>query len=103
MLFYFLISVVFVAELIITFALVSHLIKLDKEVNKYNVFIEEAKPLIKEMLQTTRQLSEEFLKLTPKIVDKIKLFALNLAKDQLKTLVGGLVFWLVKTEIERHV
>ena len=79
------------------------MIKLDKVINRYNVFIEEAKPLIKEMLQTTRQLSEEFLKLTPKIVEKIKLFAMNFAKDQLKNLVGTMIFWLVKTEVEKHV
>ena len=103
MIFYFLISIVFIAELIITFAIVLHLIKLDKIINKYNVIIEEAKPLIKEMLETTRQLSEEFLKITPKIADKIKLFAISFAKDQLKNLVGALVFWLVKTEVEKHV
>ena len=55
------------------------------------------------MLETTRQLSEEFLKITPKIADKIKLFAISFAKDQLKNLVGALVFWLVKTEVEKHV
>ena len=103
MLFYFLISIVFIAELIITFAIILHLIKLDKVINKYNLFIEDARPLIKEMLQTTRQISEEYLKLTPKIVVKIKLFALNFVKDQLKSLVGALVFWLVKTEVEKHV
>lgn len=103
MIFYFLISIVFVAEFIITIAVILHLIKLDKGVNKYNAFITEAKPLVKDMLHTTRQLSEEFLKLMPKIVENIKLFALNFAKDQLKSLVGALVFWLVKTEVERHV
>ena len=55
------------------------------------------------MFVTTRQLSEEFLKLTPKVTDKIKLFVLNFAKDQLKNLVGTLIFWLVKTEVEKHV
>ena len=103
MLFYFLISIVFIAELIITLAIVLHLIRLDKEINKYNLFIEEVKPLIKEMLHTTRQLSEEFLKLVPKFVDKVKLFALNFVKDQLKSFVGAIVFWLVKTEVEKHV
>ena len=103
MIFYFLISIVFIAELIITFTIVLHLIKLDKEVNKYNALITDVTPLIKDMLQTTRQLSEEFLKLTPKVADKIKLFALNFAKDQLKNLIGTLIFWLVKTEVEKHV
>ena len=103
MLFYFLISIVFIAELIITFTIVLHFMKLDKMINKYNTLVTDVKPLIKDMFVTTRQLSEEFLKLTPKVTDKIKLFVLNFAKDQLKNLVGTLIFWLVKTEVEKHV
>ena len=103
MLFYFLISIVFIAELIITFTIVLHFMKLDKMINKYNTLVTDVKPHIKDMFVTTRQLSEEFLKLTPKVADKIKFFAMNFAKDQLKNLVGTLIFWLVKTEIEKHV
>lgn len=103
MLFYFLTTIVFIAELIIAFAIVLNLLKFDKTLMKYNFFLDETKPLIKDMVQTTRKLSEECLKLAPKFVEKIKLFALNMLKKQLTSLVGGITFWLVKKEVEKHV
>lgn len=103
MLFYFLISIVFIAELIITLAIVSGLKKFDKQLVKYNIFIDDIKPLIKDIAETIRKLSERYLELAPKLVEKIKIFALNILKDQIKSLVGALTFWLVKKEVERHV
>ena len=103
MLFYFLISIVFVAEIIIALAIILGLFKFDKKLVEYNNFVDEIKPLVKDIMETTRKLSEEFSKLAPKIADKIKSFALNFVKDQLKSLVGALTFWLVKVEVEKHV
>ena len=103
MLFYFLISIVFIAELIITIAIVIGLIKFDKQLIGYNAFLDETKPLLKDILETARKLSEEYLKLVPKIVEKINIFLLNILKDQIKTAVGALTFWLVKKEVEKHV
>lgn len=103
MLFYFLTIIVFIAEIIIALAIVFHLIKFDKVLNKYNVFLVETKPLIKDMAQTVRKISERYLEMMPKIVDKLKLFVTNIIKDQLKGLVGALTFWLVKKEVEKHI
>ena len=103
MLFYFLTIIVFIAEIIIATAIVFYLIKFDKVINKYNVFIVETKPLIKDMAQTIRELSERYLEMMPKIVDKLKLLVANIIKDQLKGFVGTLTFWLVKKEVEKHV
>ena len=102
MLFYFLISIVFIAEIIITFAIIFHIVKLDKKLIEYNEFVDEVKPLVKDIMETSRKLSEEFSKLAPKITEKIKIFVLNMIKDQIKGLVGTLIFWLVKIEVEKH-
>ena len=47
MIYYFLISIVFLAELIIALTLVINLIKLDRKVNDINNFLDEALPSIK--------------------------------------------------------
>ena len=102
MLFYFLISIVFIAEIIIAFTIIMHIIKLDKKLIEYNKFIDEVKPLIKDIMETTRKLSEEFSKLAPKFVDMIKNVAVDFVRGQLKSLLGALTFWLVKKEVEKH-
>ena len=103
MLFYFLISIVFIAELIITFAIIFNIAKIDKMLVEYNKFVDEVKPLVKDIMETMRKLSEEFSKLAPKLVDMIKNAAFDIVRGQLKSLIGALTFWLVKKEVEKHV
>lgn len=103
MIFYFLISIVFVAEVIIAMALIISLIKIDRIFVEYNEFIQEAKPLIKDMMQTIKNMSEQFLELAPKLVTQIKAVITDLIMGQVKSSLGALTFWLVKKEVEKHV
>ena len=103
MLFYFLISIVFIAELIIAFTIIIGLLNFDKSINLYNSFIEQAKPDIKDIMLSCRKLSEQLIKLAPIAVNKIKAFITNLILGQLKSALGALTFWMVKKEVEKHV
>ena len=103
MIYYFLISIVFLAELIIALTLVINLIKLDRKVNDINNFLDEAQPSIKKILILMRQISKQLLILAPIFVRQIKSFISDLIMGQVKSLAGGLTFWLVKKEVEKHV
>ena len=103
MLFYFLTSIVFIAEIIITVALVLHLLKLDKSFIEYNNFLKETKSDIKDIMLETKKFSEQLIKLAPVFVDKIKSIISNVLMSQIKSILGGLTFWLVKKEVEKHV
>ena len=103
MIFYFLISIVFIAEIIIALAILLNLYKFDKTINEYNSLAEELKPLINDMLETTRKISEKLLEAAPKIVNKIKASVTDIIMGQLKGMLGALTFWLVKKEVEKHV
>ena len=65
-------SIVFVAELVIAFALINCLVKLDIKVNNANKYIIEANPKIKSIMLLVKQISEQILELAPTYVDKIK-------------------------------
>jgi len=102
MLFYFLISIVFIAEIVIAFALISSLLKFDKKVIAFDEFLDEARPSIKGLLITIRKISKQFLELSPLVVKQVKSFFANIIMGQIKSLAGALTFWLVKKEVERH-
>ena len=103
MLFYFLISIVFIAELIIAISLIICLFKLSIKFSEYNSFLDQAKPSIKELMITIRKISEQFTKLAPMIANKIKSIISNIIMGQIKSAIGALTFWLVKKEVEKHV
>ena len=103
MVFYILISVVFIAELIIVAAILTGLFKFNKTIKEYNFFIEELNPKISDLLKTFTQISEQMVKLAPIFVDKIKSVFTNIIMNQLKSTLGALIFWAVKKEVEKHV
>lgn len=103
MVFYFLISIVFIAEIIIGLTVIIYLLKADKIILKYNELVDETKPSIKEVMILVRKISKQLVELAPIFVDKIKSFLLNIFISQAKNLLGALTFWLVKNEVERHI
>ena len=103
MIFFFFMSIVFIAELIIAVFLLSVLYKLDKKIIEFNSLLNELKPSIKEILNTYEDLSKELLNFVPVVVKNIKDIAKNIVMEQLKSIVGALTFWLVKKEVEKHV
>ncbi len=103
MVFYFLISIVFIAEVIIALFVITNLVKLDKILNSANIFLEEVKPKIKDIMQIVRKLSEQMIELAPIVRGKIKSVINKMVIDQLKSLLAGLTFWIVKTEVEKRI
>jgi len=103
MLFNFFIFLVFIAEIIITITIISFLLKLDKSLIEYNNFVEEIKPNVKDIMQTIRKISVQFVELATISVKNIKLTVKNILISQLKNVLGGLTFYLVKKEVEKHV
>ena len=103
MVFYILISIVFIAELIIASAILIYLFKMSKLFREYNSLLEELKPKIADLLKIGTKISEQLVELAPIFVEKIKSIFNNLVIGQLKNLLAGVTFWLVKTEVEKHV
>ena len=103
MIFKILISIVFIAELIIASSLLIFLIKFDKKINEYNDFIDDVKPSIKGLMILIRKISKQLIEFAPIIVNNLKSFILNLFIGQIKSALGALTFWLVKKEVERHI
>ena len=102
MVFYFLISIVFMAEVIISLTVIISLIKADKKIVEYNELVEKTKPSIKSIMELSRKISEQLTELVPMFADKIKLMIQDLIMGQVKSVLGGLTFWLVKKEVEKH-
>ncbi len=103
MVFYFLIFIVFIAELIITTAIIIHLFKLDRAFIEYNIIIDNLKPDVSEIICTCRKISEQLVELSNEFVKKCKEIFINILSTQLKNALAGFTFWLVKKEVEKHV
>ena len=103
MIFYFLITVVFIAEIIITVTIIINLLKLDRIFISCNSFIEEVNPTLNELLVAYRKISEQLVSYAPIFVEQIKAFAVKLFVDQLKNMLGALTFCLVKNVTEKHI
>ena len=102
MIFYFLVSIVFIAEIVLTIFLFTVLCKFDKSIIEYDSLLKDLKPSIREILNTYKNLSKELLNLAPAIALKIKSIFKDIFIGQLKSIIGALTFWLVKKEVEKH-
>ena len=103
MVFYFLVSIVFIAEVIIGLTVFIYLLKADKMILKYNDIVDETKPSIKSLMIVVRKISKQLIELAPMVANQIKAFLVDLLIGQLKSLLGTLTFILVKKEVEKHV
>ena len=103
MLFYFLISIVFIAEVIISLALIIVLVKADKIILKYNEITDEIRPSVKSVMILVRKISKQFVELAPMLSEQIKKILVDFLISQFKSMLGAVTFWLVKKEVEKHV
>ncbi len=103
MVFYFLVSIVFIAEVIIGLTVFIYLLKADKMILKYNDIVDETKPSVKSLMIVVRKISKQLVELAPMVANQIKAFLFDLLIGQLKSLLGTLTFILVKKEVEKHV
>ena len=96
-----LISVVFIAELIIAIAVIQNLIKLDKILLEFDGTISETKSGITDIVELIHKISEQWVILAQDFVEKTKrnsedLLLKRLSKLMMSILVFNLNFKLVK-------
>ena len=97
MIFYFLIFIVILAEIIITVSIISHFLKWDKVFNDTNEFIDDLKPKSQDILKTINKISGQIAELTPFWVDKIKSEFVKILLGNLKNmLIGALLVGFTK-------
>ena len=98
MIFIFFTAIVFVAEIIIVFAILFNLIKFDIYINKTNEFLIEAKPKIQEITELVHGISEQVRELTPIWVEKFRE-----VRNQLESLMSSVLFWVINIKVIKKV
>lgn len=92
MLFTILITVVFIAELIIVATLGINLIKLDNNLIAANNRLLEIRPQLKNIAQITKEISKQLVELAQISVDNFKQSKDRFLLTQLKSIVVGILF-----------
>ncbi len=101
MVFTILISIVFIAELIIACAIILNLLKLDRFFLESSAFLDEAKPKIKEISVLSREVSAQIAELTPIWVGNVKRAGNKLVQNQLESLMSGILLWSINIRVIR--
>ena len=92
----------FIAELIIAWTIISNLIKFDKIFKSVNVFLNEAKPKIREITEIGRKISEQLVELVPIWVENIKTACINLVLQNLKSVLAGFGIWAIREHLKKR-
>ena len=99
MVFVILISIVFIAELIIAFSIIINLVKLDKNINEAAVFIDDFNPRLKEVLELMSKISDQVAELVPIWVENLKKERDKIILNQTKSLISGILFWGINIKV----
>ena len=99
MIFIFFTAIVFVAEIIIVFAILFNLIKFDIYINRTNELLVEAKPKIQEIMELVHGISEQIKELTPIWVEKFREVRNMLVRKQLESLMSSILFWAINIKV----
>lgn len=93
MLFTFLITIVFIAEIIVAIAIINCLLKLDRKINDFNSLLEEAKPSIKDISILARKISLQVVELTKKYVQSFEQSRDEIILRQIAKFILGTLFF----------
>ena len=99
MIFTILITIVFIAEIIISVAIINYLIKFDKLILDLNNIIELAKPGIKDVSELVCKISGQFVELSEDSVADFKSNQEKFALKQLSKLLAALVLWKFNSKL----
>ena len=99
MIFIFFTAIVFVAEIIIVFAILFNLIKFDIYINRTNKLLIEAKTKIQEIMELVHGISEQIRELTPIWVEKFREVRNMLVRKQLESLMSSILFWAINIKV----
>jgi len=92
-------AIVFISELIITFTVIYHLLKLDKTFISASGFLDKAKPKIKDICVLSREISEQMAELAPIWVENIIRFRNKIILAKLESLIAAFFFWRINTKV----
>lgn len=95
MIFTILITIVFIAELIITISVILNLLKLDKAVLELNNTIEIINPKIKEVCTLGRKISYQLKELSLRFIEKVKDEREKYLTDKLTGVLLGALLWKI--------
>ena len=99
MVFVILISIVFVAELIIAFSVITNLIMFDKRIKRAAQFLEEAEPRLKELLVVVQKISAQILELIPVWLATLRQERDKIILNQAKSLISTILFWSINIKV----
>lgn len=98
MIYTFLITIVFIAEIIIAFALIKTLITIDKKICDLDETITLARPSVTDIADLMRKISEQVKELTSENIEKFKNYQEDVALRTLSKMLIAMV--LVKANIK---
>lgn len=90
-----LISVVFIAEIIITITIIQSLLKLDKSILELNDIIHSTQEGIKEIAILTRKISEELILLSEEKIKALK----KMQDDEISKQLSKLLLWVITLKL----
>ena len=99
MIFTFLMSIVFIAEIIIAFTIIFNLIKFDKFLTDTNILLEKAKPEIRSICELCTGISVQIVEFSQIGVDKFKAAKERFILKQLESLMSAILFWSINIKI----
>lgn len=94
-------AIVFIAEVIIAFTIIFHLIKLDKYFIEASEFIVAAKPKIKDISGLAKGISEQMAELVPIWIDNLKDLRNKIILAKLESLMSAFLFWSINIKVMR--
>ena len=101
MIYTFLITIVFIAELIIAITILIQLLKLDNSLIRANDFVSEAKPKIEEIAKLVTGISEQLAELAPEWVEKFKAARNKIILNQIESIMTGFLVWSINIKALR--
>lgn len=103
MLYTFLISIVFIAELIILFAIITNLVKLDRCLVELNKTVDEIKPEIYNVLDLIQKISGQLVELAQDFTEDIRVKQEEMALRSLNKLLLTILLWKINSKFIRKI
>ena len=103
MIFTFLITIVFIAEIIIAIAIIHRLLLLDKAVIELKSTLEIAKPKLCDICSLVRNISEQWIDLSEDFVEKFKTKGEDITLRILSKLLIAMILWKLNSKAIKRI
>ena len=95
--------IVFISQLIILCAIITQLLKLDKSINKANLFLQEAKRKIEAITKLVRRIPEQMIELAEIFTDNLRKTWDKVIVAKIESLIIILLFWKINTKFVQKI